>query len=318
MKTAIVTGVAGFIGSHLAEKLLEEKFKVIGIDSFTNYYSKTIKENNIKQCLKNKEFFLLKQDLMNLDLVPIFKKAQNLFHLAAQPGVRASWGTEFDVYVKNNILVTQKILESAKITRSLKKIVIASSSSVYGNQKGKMNEEKTYPKPISPYGTTKLATENLGLLYHTNFALPVIMLRYFTVYGPRQRPDMAFNRFINAVLTKNKITVFGAGNQTRDFTYIDDVVSATLSALEGQLDGEVINIGGGHIITINQVLDLLKTIANNEIKVLYQKEQKGDVKHTQADISKAKKLLNYRSKTQINSGLQNEFNYIKKNLHNKA
>ena len=209
MKTALVTGVAGFIGSFLAERLLKDNFKVIGIDRLTNFYSKKIKLKNIEICKKNKNFSLIQKEIQKIDLIPIFKKVDYLFHMAAQPGVRTSWGKGFENYSINNILVTQKLLEQAKISKSLKKIVIASSSSVYGNQSCKMNESKTKTNPVSPYGVSKLAAEHLVNAYVENFNLPVIMLRYFTVYGPRQRPDMAFMRFVMKSILKKPITIYG-------------------------------------------------------------------------------------------------------------
>ena len=218
MKTAIITGVAGFIGSSLAEKLLKDNFKVVGIDNFTNYYSPHIKEKNIENCLKNTNFSLINQDLDSLDLSTIFENTDYIFHLSAQPGVRASWGKEFAVYVKNNISVTQKILESLKNNTTLKKFIFASSSSVYGNQSSIMNEDTSLTKPVSPYGVTKLAAENLVNLYFKNYEIPTISLRYFTVYGPRQRPDMAFSRFFRSIIKDKKLTIFGNGEQTRDFT----------------------------------------------------------------------------------------------------
>src|SRR3989344_724050 len=285
METVAVTGVAGFIGSHIAEKLLQNNFKVIGIDSFTPYYPKKIKKNNLKQCLKNKNFSFINKDLIETNLLPLFQKSQHLFHLAAQPGVRSSWGTQFETYVKENILVTQQILEYARIAKSFKTIVMASSSSVYGEQEGKMNEENTFTKPISPYGVTKLAAENICRIYAENYNLPITSLRYFTVYGPRQRPEMAFMQFIKAALTDREITVYGDGSQTRDFTYIDDIVNASISCIESNLSQEILNIGGGFVVSINDILKILMDISQTELKISYTPKQKGDVIHTEADIS---------------------------------
>lgn len=312
MKTVIVTGVAGFIGSHLAEKLLKENFKVIGIDCYTDYYPEQIKKNNIDLCLKNKDFVLINDDLINMDLTAIFEKATFLFHEAAQPGVRSSWGNSFEIYLRNNIKVTQKILETAKNVDSLEKIIMASSSSVYGNQDGIMKEEKTIPKPFSPYGATKLAAENLGNIYFNNYNLPVCSLRYFTVYGPRQRPDMAFSRFIMSALSKKNIIVYGNGEQTRDYTFIEDIVEANMLLMENDVVGEIINIGGGNVISTNKIIKLLEDISGNKISIKYEEKQKGDVKHTQADISKAKKILNYKPKITLRSGLVKELDYFKK------
>jgi len=313
METVVITGVAGFIGSHLAEKLLQKNFKVIGIDSFTNYYSKKIKKHNLKECLKNKNFSLIIKDLIEIDLLPIFRKSQHLFHLAAQPGVRSSWGPQFENYVKENILVTQRILEYAKAANSFKKIIMASSSSVYGEQEGKMNEENTITKPVSPYGVTKLAAENLCRIYAENFNLPITMLRYFTVYGPRQRPDMAFMRFIIKSILKQPITIYGNGNQKRNFTYIDDVIDATISSMDVVNPGEIINIGGEVVISINKIISVLKKISDFEPIILYKPFPKGDVLRTEADISKAKRLIKFKPKTSLYDGLFFQYTYAKKN-----
>ena len=312
MKTAIVTGVAGFIGSHLAEKLLEKNFRVIGIDCFTDYYSKEIKKNNICMCLKNKNFVFINNDIISMDLIPILKKASFVFHEAAQPGVRSSWGDAFEIYLRNNIKITQKILEAAKNVGGLEKIIMASSSSIYGNQEGIMNEKETVPKPFSPYGMTKLAAENLGHIYFENYSLPVCSLRYFTVYGPKQRPDMAFSRFIISALSKKNIAVYGTGEQTRDYTFIEDIVEANMLSMENDTIGEIINIGGGNVVSTNNVIKLLENISENEIVIKYEEKQKGDVKHTQADISKAKKILGYEPKFNLRNGLVKEYNYFKK------
>ena len=313
METVVITGVAGFIGSHLAEKLLHNNFKVIGIDSFTNYYSKKIKKHNLKECLKNKNFSLIIKDLIEIDLLPIFRKSQHLFHLAAQPGVRSSWGPQFENYVKENILVTQRILEYAKTANSFKKIIMASSSSVYGEQEGKMNEENAITKPVSPYGVTKLAAENLCRIYAENFNLPITMLRYFTVYGPRQRPDMAFMRFIIKSILKQPITIYGNGNQKRNFTYIDDVIDATISSMDVVNPGEIINIGGEVVISINKIISVLKKISDFEPIILYKPFPKGDVLRTEADISKAKRLIKFKPKTSLYDGLFFQYAYAKKN-----
>ena len=313
MKTALVTGVAGFIGSFLAERLLKDNFKVIGIDSFTNFYSKKIKLKNIEICKKNKNFSLIQKEIQKIDLLPIFKKVDYLFHMAAQPGVRTSWGKGFENYSINNILVTQKLLEQAKISKSLKKIVIASSSSVYGNQSCKMNESKTKTNPVSPYGVSKLAAEHLVSAYVENFNLPVIMLRYFTVYGPRQRPDMAFMRFVMKSILKKPITIYGNGTQKRNFTYIDDVIDATISSANIDNTGEIINIGGGEVISISKVISILKNICNYEPKILYKPFSNGDVLRTEADINKAKRLLNFKPKTSLKNGLFLEYEYAKRN-----
>ena len=314
METALVTGAAGFIGSTLSEKLLKNNLRVIGIDNFSNYYETKIKKNNLKNCIKNENFSFLNNDLISMELKPLIEKSDYIFHESGQPGVRASWGNSFETYVKDNILVTQKILEISKSQKHLKKIVMASSSSVYGNQNGVMHEETSIPRPLSPYGVTKLASENLGLLYEKNYQLPVIALRYFSVYGPRQRPDMAFCRFFNAILNQKEITIFGDGRQERDFTHVNDIVSATFHASQFNDQGTVLNIGGGHVISMKEIIKIIQDIVKTEFSTSFTERQLGDVKRTEADISKAKKLLNYNPKTRIIDGLTDEYENIKSNL----
>jgi nucleoside-diphosphate-sugar epimerase len=311
LKTAIVTGAAGFIGSHLSEKLLENGFKVIGIDCFTDYYSKEIKKNNMISFQNNKNFKLIENDLMKIDLTSIIKESEFLFHEAGQPGVRASWGEQFDTYVKDNILVTQKILESAKEVKTLEKIVMASSSSIYGEQEGIMIENKTIPSPISPYGVTKLASENLGLTYALNYDLPITSLRYFTVYGPRQRPDMAFTKFIKANLSGDKISIFGDGNQIRDFTFISDIIDANLKCMESDIHGNVLNIGGGKTYSIIEVLKKIENITGEKNKISFTGKQKGDVKRTEANIENAIRTIHYSPKITLNDGLEKQILWIK-------
>jgi len=316
MTQVVITGVAGFIGSTLAEKLLHDGHNVRGIDSFTNYYPPRMKEKNIENCLKHTNFSLIRQDLeSSLDLSTIFKNAEYIFHLAAQPGVRASWGKEFVIYVKNNISVTQKILESLKNNTILKKFVLASSSSVYGNQPSIMNEETSLTRPVSPYGVTKLAAENLTNLYFKNHKIPTVSLRYFTVYGPKQRPDMAFTRFFNSIIKDKKLSIFGNGEQTRDFTYVDDIVQATINAATSDSVGEILNVGGGSVFSLSEIIEFMKEITQKEFEIDFKTEQKGDVRHTSADISKAKKLINYKSNTDIKYGLTQQYEYIKTNLN---
>jgi UDP-glucose 4-epimerase len=305
---ALVTGGAGFIGSHLAEGLLKLGWKVRGIDSFTDYYAREIKENNLKNLKENKNFSFQEEDLLHLDLGKALEGIDYLFHLAAQPGVRKSWGRNFEIYIRNNITVTQRLLEEVK-EFPLKKFILASSSSVYGESPLPMRENNVL-KPISPYGVTKLASENLGYLYYKSYKMPVIILRYFTVYGPRQRPDMAFHRFIEAILNNEEITIYGDGNQTRDFTYISDVVEATIKAARSEITGEIINIGGGAQVTVNETLKILEEITKKKAKVKYIEKQKGDMLHTFADISKAKRLLNYQPKVKLREGLEKEVAWL--------
>jgi UDP-glucose 4-epimerase len=312
----LVTGCAGFIGSHLSEKLIKKGFKVIGVDSLSNFYPKWIKLKNLEDLRKNKNFNFLRSSVENLDLKGLMNKIDYIFHLAAQPGVRSSWGNDFSIYVKSNILATQKILESAK-EGSLKKIVFASSSSVYGICPELPMKETSPLLPISPYGVTKLAAEQLCFLYFKNFNLPIVSLRYFTVYGPRQRPDMAFHRFMKAILKGEEILIYGTGEQTRDFTYIDDVVEATYRAALNGKDGEVYNIGGSHQIRLIKVLNILERVAQREVKFRKIEALKGEMTHTLASIEKAKNDLKFEPKTSLEEGLSIQWEWIKEIYKNE-
>ena len=299
MHSALVTGGAGFIGSHMVGKLLSLGYEVIGLDCFTDYYSRDIKEKNVESALTNKNYTFIEADILDMKTFP---EVDYVFHLAAQAGVRASWGKRFDMYTRNNIQVTQKLLEFYKDS-SIKKLVYASSSSVYGDAKLPMRESSLL-KPVSPYGVTKLAGEHLSYLYWRNYTIPAIALRYFTVYGPRQRPDMAIYNFVKAIFNGDELTVFGDGTQTRDFTYIDDVIEGTLLAADSNIVGEVINIGGGSRISINNVLKLIENITKKEAKVRYLERQRGDVQDTWADVSKAEAMLHWRPRVDISNGLK--------------
>ena len=297
MKT-LVTGCAGFIGSHLVDKLLEQGYKVTGIDCFTDYYHREIKEANISNALDHNNFKLIEEDILNMDKFP---EPDYVFHLAAQAGVRASWGKSFEIYTRNNIEATQKLLEFYK-DRAIKKFVYASSSSVYGDAELPMREESLL-KPVSPYGVTKLAGENLCYLYYKNYGVPIVSLRYFTVYGPRQRPDMAIHKFVKAILNNEEITVFGDGTQTRDFTYVDDAVEANILAAESGSVGEVFNIGGGSRISVNDLINEIEKFVGKRARVKYVEKQKGDVRDTLADTSIVKNL-GWDPKVDIKEGLK--------------
>lgn len=296
----LVTGGAGFIGSHLIDRLLESGYEVIGIDCFTDYYSREIKEANISNALNHRNFELIEEDILEMAEYP---EVDYVFHLAAQAGVRASWGKSFEIYTRNNIEVTQRLLEFYK-DKKIKKFVYASSSSVYGDAELPMKENNLL-KPVSPYGVTKLAGENLCYLYWKNYGVPTISLRYFTVYGPRQRPDMAIHKFVRTILNLNneEITVYGDGTQTRDFTYIDDAVEATIIAAKSDSDGEVFNVGGGTRISVNELIKKIDDIIGKKANIKYIEKQKGDVRDTLADTSKIKKL-GWKPKVEIKEGLK--------------
>jgi UDP-glucose 4-epimerase len=307
--TCLVTGAAGFIGSHLCRKLIKEGFSVAGIDSFTDSYPKWIKERNIKPLMREKKFTFLNSDLNDLELVKLLSKTDYVFHLAAQAGVRTSWGENFSVYIKNNIEATQKLLEAAKNSR-IKKFIYASSSSVYGFCPELPMSETSSLYPFSPYGVSKLAAEHLCFLYFKNYDVPTVSLRFFTVYGPGQRPDMAFHKFFKAIAEDKQITVYGDGKQTRDFTYVDDIIEANFSSLKNGVPGEIYNIGGGSRKKLDEIFPILESICKKKIKMSREEKQKGDVPHTLADIQKAHKELNYSPQIHLSDGLKEEWTWI--------
>ena len=297
---AVVTGCAGFVGSHLSEALLARGFQVTGIDSVTDYYDARPTRQNLEQALNHRDFQLLEQDILSLAEFP---RTDYRFPLAAQPGVRASEGTSFEVYVRNNVLATQKLLEYYK-DRGLAKLAYASSSSVYGDCPDLPMKENSLLKPVSPYGVTKLAAENLCYLYYKTYGLPAVSLRYFTVYGPRQRPDMAINKMVRAVFAGDEITVFGDGTQTGDFTYVADAVEATITAAQNGPAGEVFNTGGGSRITVNELIGKIESIAGKKARLKSIEEQKGDVRDTLAEVSKAGRVLHWQPAVGIDRGLE--------------
>jgi UDP-glucose 4-epimerase len=307
----LVTGAAGFIGSHLSRALIARGDEVVGVDCFTDHYESWIKEKAIADLESQPGFMLLNDDLNEMNFEQVLPEIDTVFHLAAQPGVRDSWGLNFRPYVDNNIRATQRLLEAVKDHAPQVKIVFAGSSSVYGDAPDFPTSETTIPQPLSPYGATKLAAENLVRLYHHWYGLKTVSLRYFTVYGPGQRPDMAFHRFIVKALQGKQIPVNGNGEQSRDFTYVDDTVQATMNAAQVEAWGEVFNVGGGDRHTINEVLRLLSEILDRELDVKQQTEVKGDVRHTAANIKKAQQLLGYDPRTKLSQGLSREVAWIK-------
>jgi nucleoside-diphosphate-sugar epimerase len=306
----LVTGCAGFIGSHLAERLIALGHDVVGVDSFVDYYPRSLKEANLSTLRLAPHFSFFELDLASADLSSIVDGVDLIYHQAAQAGVRSSWGQDFEIYVRNNILATQRLLEAVK-GRRLHKFVYASSSSIYGDAEAFPTSETALPRPVSPYGTTKLAGEQLTYLYWRNYGVPSVALRYFTVYGPRQRPDMGFHKFIRAVLEDRRIEVYGDGEQTRDFTFVSDVVAANVAAGEGTAVGQSFNIGGGSRVTVNHVLQLLGEFVGHPPRVDYIETQRGDVRHTSADTSAAKQHLGYAPRVDLATGLRREFDWIR-------
>ncbi len=313
----VVTGCAGFVGSTLSEYLLAAGYEVLGIDSFVDYYPRRIKEANLERARSFAKFAFVETDLQSASLEELFGGAESIFHLAAQAGVRASWGDDFRIYTGNNILASQRVLEAARSSRvkeTLKKIVYASSSSVYGHAETLPTIETLRPQPISPYGVSKLAAEHLMVLYTKEFGVPTASLRYFTVYGPRQRPDMAFHRFIKAGLLGEPIELYDDGEQSRDFTFINDAVAATAAAANAQTPGVVCNIGGGSRVTINEVIREIGDILGSPLKVRRQARQSGDAKHTSADTSLAAREFGYKPQVALKEGLRAEAVWIEEML----
>ncbi|MCB0311001.1 MAG: NAD-dependent epimerase/dehydratase family protein [Bdellovibrionales bacterium] len=309
----LVTGAAGFIGSTLCERLMDEGHEVVGIDSFVDYYPREVKERNLLALRQSDRFRFIEADLVECQLDSLVEGIEWIFHQAAQAGVRASWGDYFASYVHNNVFATQKLLEALRKSDSVKKIVFASSSSIYGNAEISPTSEDAIPAPVSPYGVTKLASEHLMSLYAVEAGLPTVSLRYFTVFGPRQRPDMAFNRFIRAAIKQDEITVYGDGEQSRDFTYVGDVVEANLLAAKLGNSGQVFNIGGGPHASVNQVLSILEQKLG-KLSVNRVKRQIGDARHTFADISLAEKFLGFKPQVNLEHGLENEIEWLEREL----
>ena len=310
---SLVTGCAGFIGSHLATKLIDDGDEVIGIDCFTDYYSRAIKENNLEHLLKYGEFTFLKEDLITTGVLPeVMGKVDRVFHIAAQPGVRVSWGGSFEIYARNNIMATQRLLEAVKGT-GLQRFVYASSGSIYGDVDTLPITETTMPKPVSPYGVTKLAGEHLCQLYHTNFGVPAVRLRYFTVYGPRQRPDMAFNKLITALLRDQSFPLYGDGEQTRDFTFVLDVVEANIRAV-GAPEGSVYNVAGGSRVTVNQVIGTLEELVGRPARLDRRGPRPGDQRHTWADTTAARESLGFVPRVGLGEGLAAEIDWLREHI----
>jgi UDP-glucose 4-epimerase len=306
---AFITGVAGFIGSTLAERLLSQGADVTAVDSFTDYYPREIKERNLAQLRRQPRFRFVESRVQDADLATLLADRSHVFHLAAQAGVRKSWGSDFSIYSTNNIEATQILLEAC-LGLPIERVVYASSSSIYGDSVVLPMREDALPQPVSPYGVSKLAAEQLCYLYHVNHGLPTVSLRYFTVYGPRQRPDMGFHIFLRAAVLGTPITVYGDGEQTRDFTFVTDAVSATIAAATRGVPGRVYNIGGGSRVSINQVLDMIGRVSGRRPVLRGDSVQKGDMRHTYADTSRARADLGFTPAVGLEEGLAAEHKWL--------
>ena len=306
---ALVTGVAGFIGSHLAEWLLGRESEVIGVDCFTDYYARSIKDANLATARKHPGFRFVETTIQDADWSGLLAGVTHVFHLAAQAGVRRSWGRDFGVYTANNIHATQVLLEAC-VGLDIERFVYSSSSSIYGDRGEMPMREDALPEPVSPYGVTKLAAEHLCHLYWVNSKVPTVSLRYFTVYGPRQRPDMAFNRFLRALRLREPISLYGDGEQTRDFTFVDDAVSANVLAADRGVPGGVYNIGGGARVSMNHVLDLMASVTGQTPNVTREAAQKGDMRDTLADTGHARTELGFAPSMTLEDGIRAEHEWL--------
>ena len=312
LNNVLITGGAGFIGSTLADTLLKENCKVICVDNFCDYYSPELKRKNISNALLNSNYKLYEADIENLEeLEKIFSenKIDIIVHLAARAGVRPSIEKPVE-YMQTNVMGTVNILELMK-KYGVKKMCMASSSSVYGNCKAeKFSEDLNVRRPISPYAASKSACEQICYTYHHLYDLNIVMLRYFTVFGPRQRPDLAINKFVNLIRNNQPINMYGDGSSIRDYTYIDDIVSGTISAMKYDKTGyEIFNLGGGNPVSLVDMISTIETILGKKAIINKMPMQPGDVDRTVCDISKSMKLLNYKPETSFYDGVKNFINW---------
>jgi nucleoside-diphosphate-sugar epimerase len=306
---ALVTGCAGFIGSHLTESLLEDGCEVVGVDCFNNNYGRRDKLRNLERARSWENFDFIPVDLARGELEEYVVDCEVVFHLAAEPGVRSSWGDRFETYVRNNVIATQHLLDAARV-HPAKRFVFSSSSSVYGEAEALPTSEDTIPKPRSPYGVTKLSAEHLCGTYNANYGVDTVVLRYFSAYGPRQRPDMAFAVFCTAALNADPVTVFGDGTQTRDFTFVSDVVEATRAAATATgISGKTYNIGGGAQASLNEAISLIEQLAGRSLQVRRLTSQPGDVRDTCADTRRARTDLGLSPAIRLHEGLPAQFRW---------
>jgi UDP-glucuronate 4-epimerase len=301
---ALVTGVAGFVGSHLSEALLARGDDVLGVDCFTDYYGRDDKEANLVVSRANERFELVEADLRDADIAALLDGIDVVFHEAAQPGVRLSWAAGFDTYITHNVLATQRLLEAVREARPGARVVNASSSSVYGNQARYPTTEDDLPRPYSPYGVTKLAAEHLCNLYAENWKLATVSLRFFTVYGPRQRPDMSIHRLCESALRRVPFPRYGDGSQIREFTYVDDIVRGNLAAADADVPPMcVINLAGGGEIRLNDLITLVAQLARADVQIDDARAMPGDARRNGGAIDRARALLGWEPETTLHDGL---------------
>src|SRR5262245_42875997 len=305
---SMITGVAGFIGSHLAEKLLELGHEVVGVDKFLDNYARDFKNLNLSELVNHSSFKFINDDLVNIDLRQLLMQTDYVFHLAAQPGVRSSWGQEFSQYSHNNIMASQLLLEACKHVK-VRKFVYASSSSVYGDTEDLPMREDGGTRPVSPYGVSKLAAEHLCYLYWKAYGIPTVSLRFFTVYGPRQRPDMFFHILMRRLLLEAEVPLYDDGEQSRDFTYCADIVEGLVAAALYPGSGEVFNLGGGSETTLLNAIQLVEKISGRKAKLTRFDRQRGDVRRTRASLNHAKKKLGYKPLVSLKEGLSRQWEW---------
>ena len=302
-----MTGAAGFIGSTLSTRLITDGHTVVGVDSLTDYYDVAIKRSNLAG-IPADGFTHVDADLNDLDLGELLSDIDIVFHQAGQPGVRKSWGANFGIYTRNNIEATQRLLEAARTAPQLRRVVYASSSSVYGNAESFPTSERDTPQPVSPYGVSKLAGEHLMGLYAHNFGVPTVSLRYFTVYGPKQRTDMAFTRFVTSAITGDEIRIFGDGTQIRDFTFVDDIVEANIRvAMDDVEPGSVFNVAGGSNVSVNEVLAIVEKIHGAPLNVVYVDKVAGDVFRTGASTDAIEAAVGWKARVSLEEGLTRQY-----------
>jgi nucleoside-diphosphate-sugar epimerase len=303
----LVTGCAGFLGSHLSERLIDDGHEVVGVDSFTDFYPRSLKDRNLGRLMDESAFSLRELDLTEDRVEGLLDGMSVVYHLAAQPGVRGSFGSGFQHYARHNILATQILLEEA-LRNPVERFVYASSSSVYGDTSAYPTSESAERCPVSPYGMTKLAMEEIAAVYHRNHGVPVVGLRFFTAYGPRQRPDMAFSRFIAWALAGEPLLVNGDGRQIRDFTYVDDIIDGTIAAVRGRT-GSVYNVGGGHATAVIDIVGVLEELLERPLEVEFRADQRGDARQTCADGARATRELGFTPMTGLAEGLARQLEW---------